>query len=50
MASVYGFEGTRSWPSALFQRLKRRVRTQYDNNGWKTGDTSRLKLGTRMFC
>jgi hypothetical protein len=42
-ASIYGFEGTQSWPTALFQRLKRRVRTQCDNNGWTAGDTSRLK-------
>jgi hypothetical protein len=50
MASTYGFEGTRSWPTALFQRLKRRVGTMCDNNGWTAGDTSRPKLCTRMFC
>jgi len=50
MVSIFGFEGTRSWSTALFQRSKRQVRTQCDNNGWTAGDTSRLKLCTRMFC
>jgi len=41
MASIYGFEGTRSWPTALFQRLKCRVGTLCDSKGWTAGDTSR---------